>query len=127
MVGIAVAAFEVVPIDPGQTLQLETGPRLFGRRMGLNRERLIGGQDLEQVGQFAEPIEHCAAEPTIRFGGDDRLQSRSLGPTIVNHPTRAPRMGAQPVFRFGSTGRLDATQLGDRRLDDPTGSAAARR
>jgi hypothetical protein len=64
----------------------------------LDRQRLLGRQDLEQERQPAEPGGHRLAQLTGRVGRDHRVQRRR--DAVALQRRRSGRVCAEPQFRF---------------------------
>ena len=106
----------VVPGHAGGLLGGEAGLGLLVRRVGLQRERLLGGEHLHQERQPGpEPLVDVGTEQRVGLLLDRLVQRRAVG----EHARRI-RVGAHPQFRVRPVGRAGLTQeLGDHRARTP--------
>jgi hypothetical protein len=106
VIAILVAARGGVECDPGGFLAIEAGARSFLVRVRLQRERLIGGQQLQQERQVgAELGVDVRTERAFGIGCDHLTQG-----AVTDNARGATRMGAHPElgFRFAAGSRAPA-------------------
>ncbi|MCO5606194.1 hypothetical protein L7F22_060381 [Adiantum nelumboides] len=97
VVGVAVVAVRRVHRDPRGVLPLPALTGLLQARVGLQAQRLLGGQHLQQERQPPLPAVAARAQRGDRVGGDELVQ-RAGAP---GDRRRGGRVRAQPQLRLG--------------------------
>jgi hypothetical protein len=96
-------AGRVLPRNAGGLLGGEAGLRLLHRRVGLQGQRLVGGEDLEQERQPGpEALDGGGAEQRLGIARDRLVQRPSVGQHagLVGMGTH-PELGVRPLSRYG--------------------------
>ena len=111
---VAIEPIRCIARHPSRLLPGVTRLRLFSRRMGLQRERPVGGDDLEQEGQ-------SWSEAGYRGGSDDplRVAIDQIVQRFAAYGRGGERMGAEPQLGLRLSGRRHAEKLGDHRRRAP--------
>jgi hypothetical protein len=103
VVWVDVISFRVIQGDPGGLLSRVAGPRLVGVRMGLDTQRLVCGEKLEQERQPGAVLgHHRRAQRGDWVGVDDVREGDS--PAVAHEARRRARVGSHPQFRLGRLG-----------------------
>ena len=114
VVGVAVVAVARVPRDAGRILAPEALAGLLEARVGLQRQRLVRGQHLEQERQRRVPAPAAHRPEQLFRRGGHGVQQRSAGAVGVHQLGRVRGVRAQPHLglRVRRRNRI-AEQLGD--------------
>src|SRR5665811_694824 len=114
VVAVPVVAVRGRRRDAGRLLRREAGAGLLDRRVDLQRQRLLGREDLEEIRQRSTKARHdTPAQRRGRVASDQGVQRDTPG------PRRCTRMGAEPQLGGRTAVRLRAEQVRDRRRRAP--------